>query len=314
MEVLKTFIADSPQPVFIIDRNSRQIYHANKVALQNSSEATLAGKVFDEIVGIIELPVSGRNYAQYQKIWHRLSSTDFEWQGKDYQVLELKSRKVVPDTQSLESWKNMIAVMLHRLRSPLTGITGYLEMMEEENKDPNLENRFQSINKGFSYVYNLMDELEVLHNIPANFKEKEFTSLSLSNILDDVLLKFDKEQRKRIKVSQSQNSFHTESEPDSLKKALKHLLTNAIEHSDDPNIEVSISSEDGGSITIKNSCETISQKIKKQIFYPFVTSKATNLGIGLTMALLYTHQLAGTIFFEEDNDSVLFTIKLPLIS
>ncbi len=313
MEVLKTFIAESPQPIFIVDSNTRQIHYTNKAASQ-SSAASLSGKIFEEIVGIIELPVSGKKYAQYNKIWYLVSSTYIGWKGNDYQVLELKPRQLVPGTQSLESWKNMIAVMLHRLRSPLTGITGYLDMMEEENKDPSLEKRFNSINKGFNYVYNLMDELEVLYNIPANFKEKEFTPLNLSNILDEVLLNFDKEQRKRIEISISQNLPPIKSAPDSLKKALQHLIKNALEHSDDQQIAVSILPEKGGSIIIKNGGGPIAQTIKSQIFYPFVTSKATNLGIGLTMALLYTYQFAGTIFFEEDNDSVQFTLKLPLFA
>ena len=66
-------------------------------------------------------------------------------------------------------------------------------------------------------------------------------------------------------------------------------------------------------IKISNEGSAIPPEINDHIFHPFVTSKANNLGIGLTMALIYTNQFGGTIFQTENGEEskISFTICFP---
>ena len=95
---------------------------------------------------------------------------------------------------------------------------------------------------------------------------------------------------------------------------VKLLVENALEYSPE-NSPVVISQLSENSIKISNECFNMPEEVKEHIFHPFVTSKSNNLGIGLTMALVYANQFGGTIFLTEDGSDgrVSFTICFPYL-
>ncbi|SMO82048.1 ATP-binding protein [Gracilimonas mengyeensis] len=314
MDELKTFIADYPYPIFIIDGNTHRIHYANNF-VESRSKASPVGKRVEKYLQLITSPLEKATYTQFDQAWYTLSEKEIDTTNRQYYLLELEKPTNLPDTATLDSWKKMIAVMLHRLRSPLTGINGYLDMLEDENENQNLNKRFKSINKGLTHIYDLMDELEVLYNIQPVQKKEEFTTTNIKEVVDEALLLVDEENRKRISVQGSLPDFTLDSLPVVTRRILSLLLTNALEHSSDQNIELTVSEDLGGRITIKNTLKNgIDQDIRDHVFYPFVTTKANNLGIGLTMALLYARQLGGTIFFEESTEekTVVAQLKFPV--
>lgn len=312
MTALKKYISGLPYPVFLLNSLSEKIFYSNgsaisELQIEDGSDLKLA----DHIKFLTDS--SGVKYAQLNHKWYRANIREFELPGEQFNLLELTQIEGIPDNDSIESWKNMIAVMLHRLRSPLTGINGYLDMLEDEIDDKKFSKRFESMHKGFNNIYDLMDELEIFYNLSPKYNESEFTDVKLSSLLDDVLFSFGSEQQQRIKADQSfDSSILKYSNPNALKQILIALLTNALEHSTDKNIDISYSPEHGGSISVKNDFEALDPAIKDQIFYPFVTTKATNLGIGLSVALVRALQIGGIIFLSEEGNSLKFTFQFPL--
>jgi two-component system nitrogen regulation sensor histidine kinase GlnL len=92
---------------------------------------------------------------------------------------------------------------------------------------------------------------------------------------------------------------------------LLQLLKNSLEHSESE-VHIIIDEKNGGSIEIQNSNPGIPADVKSRMFHPFVTTKANELGIGLTTALLYVQKLGGVLLFKENEEIVSFKLKLPL--
>ena len=177
----------------------------------------------------------------------------------------------------------MIAVMLHRFRSPLTGIAGYLELLKSETDLENIQNRAKKIDHGIIRLANLMDELEYFYNIPNKFDRKKLEHIELDSILNKVQFDLDKNLRNRIQFLsplQKKTFFATN---EALKMVVKLLVENALEY-----IPKIASKYFHNYLKIEsnfNECFNMPEEVKN-IFHPFVTSKANNLelinyGLGL---------------------------------
>lgn len=312
MNLTQTFIADIPHPVFVVGKDSQKIVFANNFAAANRQEL-LKGLFFDEVVQVWGQEIGGLTLSFFDKHWYSLHTKDFTWQGDSYQVIELRKREDIPDTETLKTWKNMIAVMLHRFRSPLTGIGGYFDMLREGNTDEATEKKFSAIQNGFDKLYDMMDELELLYNIPGEGTETAAAYTNVELIAKGVVLSYPADVKKRLKLNINSEDTGIRCTPANLQFILKSLIQNAVEHSDEGDILIDFSADKGKSITVCNKGEVIPEHLTSQIFYPFITTKTINLGIGLTQAYLYARQCSGTIVLKENSaeKGICFSVCFP---
>jgi len=313
MTALKTYIDGLLHPVFLVEFSSDKILFANETASKQVYLDKKSDFKIDEVLSFFTDP-SGRKITQLNGKWYQIKTQTFDHNEVPYQILELLDIEGVPNNNTIENWKDLIAVMLHRLRSPLTGISGYLDLLEDEVHDPGHQPRFDIIQKGFANVFDIMDELEILYTISPNYDDSGFSNISIHKVIDKILFDLSPEQKERISIDKSiQEAPELNTNSDLLHEILFQLLENALLHSDDDHIEIFYLPENNGRITVKNKASSIDHAFKKKMFDPFVTTRATNLGIGLTKAQLYALQLGCLILFNEEENSFLFSLKTPLI-
>lgn len=313
MTALRNYIEELSNPVFLLDDSGDFILFSNRSAAKEHGFDQDEKLPVAAHIKTFQTDYSDYLIAEFNHHWYSLKKQKLNIDGEDLQLLGLYTIDDHPDKETLDNWKNMVAVLLHRLRSPLTGISGYVELLEEENKDDSLSKRFDSINKGFTQVYNMMDELEIFYHTSDEFEDSEFTPVDLPKFVSTIVLKFNKEEQDRIKIEEdaSSDSVTLNTNSEHLEIALKQLLKNSLEHSEGE-VHIKIDADKGGSIEIQNPNPGIPEDIKSNMFHPFVTTKANELGIGLTIALLHTQKLGGILFFKENEDLVSFKLKLPL--
>ena len=313
MTALKTYIDGLLHPVFLVEFSSDKILFANETASKQVNFDKKSDYKIDEVLSFFTDP-SGRKITQLNGQWYQIKTQTFDHNEVPYQILELLDIEGVPNTGTIEYWKDLIAVMLHRLRSPLTGISGYLDLLEDEVHDIKHQPRFDIIQKGFANVFDIMDELEILYTISPDYDDSDFSTVSIHKAIDRILFDLSPEQKERISFDNSiLEAPELNTNSDLLHEILFQLLENALLHSDDDQIEVFYLPENNGRITIKNKASSIDHTFKKKMFDPFVTTRATNLGIGLTKAQLYALQIGCLILFNEEDNSFLFSLKTPLI-
>ena len=313
MDNLPVFLSDYSEPAFLVEKGSSRILEANRTAKAGCGSIDPIGEIFDHIV-FIDDKTDDALHSYFNHQWFELKSETFSWKDDQYSKITLKRPRSVPNAQTLQTVRNMIAVWLHQLRSPLTGMQGYLEMAREDyegDRQQRIDKRFDAMDRSIDKLFDFMDELELLHDVASEAdKAAAHHLVDAEGLLQDMLSRYPREVHDRILVHHPENHVYFDTQPSLLKRILLILLENALEH-DEEEITVDIVSE--RTIRISNGGAAIPRDIADQLFTPFVTTKANKLGIGLTMAMLYAHRIGGSIFLTDNDDErgVSFTLCLP---
>ena len=312
MDVINALIEDIDYPVFIVKNSDRIVHALNENARKGFNEHPVINTNFDSLLTIYDLEIENKPLVFFNNAWYLLARDIFDYKGDLFLKISLLERKEVPDSLALDRWKNMIAVMLHRFRSPLTGIGGYVDLLIDETTSERSAKHITKVEYGVNRLNDIMDELEYLYNIPSTFDVNKLEPINVNATIQKALLNCGEQDRKRVHVLSTSNSPTVQASSQSLEKALTQLIQNALEHSED-GTPVSVTTHSNKIIRISNQHDGIPTDIKEHLFFPFVTSRANNLGIGLTMALIFTSQFGGTIFQTEngENNRVSFTLVFP---
>ena len=312
MDVINALIEDISYPVFIIKNSDRCVYAVNEEARKGFNGKPVSNRPFDSLLNVYDLEIENKPLVFFNNTWYLLSQDTFDFKGDLFLKISLIERKEVPDSITLDRWKNMIAVMLHRFRSPLTGIGGYVDILVDETAGDACSKYVSKVEYGVNQLNDIMDELEYLYNIPSKFDVSKLEATNVTATIQKVLLNCGEQDRKRVHVLSSPSVPPVEASSESLERVLTQLIKNALAHSagDSP---VTVATHSNKMIQISNEHSGITPDIQEHLFFPFVTSRANNLGIGLTMALLFASQFGGTIFQTEngENNRVTFTLVFP---
>lgn len=316
LKLLKTMDSlqlNCPDPTFIIDINTQKIFHANDAAVEGCGSTNPIGKLFDDIV-YVERNVADSTFPTFfNNLWFNLSQEPLGYENRTFAKLILRKRSTIPDPDLLQTLKKMIGILLHRLRSPLTGMQGYIDLIQENLSSNTEQKRLGMVDDGLTQLFDIFDELESLQQIPLSANGHKAHAANPELILHSILLGYPSEIRKKITFNPQGEVPYFNCSPIILKRILSFLLENAIEHCANTPHSISIDIPSDRSLKISHPGEPIPQSICKELFFPFVTQKTNNLGIGLTMALLYANQHHGSIFLTDNDmdDGISFTLCLP---
>ncbi len=199
------------------------------------------------------------------------------------------------ELSELDQAKSNFTIMInHELKTPLTSISSYLQLLKEEIKDSEQTIMVHGIETGYQRLEKLIDNTLIILKSQTNSltlqKKNVLVKDSLTNIISKLQPIFDK---KNIGINFSADDNEIEADPNLLNKALEELIENAVKYS--PNGEtVSISWGDR-QLSIKNIGQIDESKLEK-IFKPFYVdpsimnhSNSTGLGISVSQAILKAH-------------------------
>jgi len=292
---------NSTDPTFIIKMGSKKICEANEAAISGHANQNPVGKELMDVVHIV--PNAGPNItpAYFDEGWFILKQQTLLWEGSQHLKVRLERREGVPDFEVMQSLKNMIGFLLHRVRSPLTGIQGYAELIEDNSDIGESQKYLDKITEGVDELFNLLDDLDDLEKIPLKRIDLNNFSAEPSKIINDIISDYPAKVQKNITLQKTNYSAPLQCNSGDMRRILSFLIDNAVEYAPADKHEITISRSSKNSIKISHTGNSIPESISKQLFYPFVTTKARKLGIGLTMALLYAKRYYGSIFLTDNN-------------
>ncbi len=192
-----------------------------------------------------------------------------------------------------EEW---IANISHDLKTPLSSIKGYAELLKGDEYEINIEEakRYGSaILDNSNYIQDLVNDLSLVYKlknkvIPINFKEENLISLIKESIID--LLNNSKYSDREINLNYYDENVIVNCDKKYLKRAINNLIINSLEHnSKDTIVDVSIQKKDTSIfIKIEDNGQGIRKEDLKNIFnryYKGVTTSSSSNGSGLGMAI-----------------------------
>ncbi|KLU65827.1 sensor histidine kinase YycG [Desulfosporosinus acididurans] len=237
---------------------------------------------------------------------------------------ELKS-KFDYEREIENSKSELICDVSHDLRTPLTSIKGYLQLLKDKQYKT-LEELETYINIAFGRTEMLEDLIENLFeytklqgkDINLNYKR-----LCLNDIVRQIVLDygplFDKD-RLNLQTSIPNDKYFVKIDPEIYVRVIGNLLGNALKYSLKPgNVSVSLCAENNGvKMTITNRANSIDSESLAHLFDRFYRleksrSKETGgTGLGLAIAKSIVELHGGSIWAETQNETLSFNVWQPL--
>ncbi|WBW50105.1 ATP-binding protein [Peptoniphilus equinus] len=211
--------------------------------------------------------------------------------------------------------KDLIADISHQTKTPITNLSLYISLLEDEPKDEYLEIIKYELNKLEFLIQNLVKSSRLESDIISLQKHQA----NLKDIVEDVLREFKVIlDEKCIIIDLKAEDLIFNLDERWLKEAIHNLVDNAIKYS--PNgstINISVyKSYLNYNLDIENECKDLSEETLPKIFERFYRGKNSvskdGLGLGLFIAREIIEKHGGNIRASLDENRIKFSVDFPL--
>lgn len=247
---------------------------------------------------------------------------DVESRMNQIKLSILTSEKSV--AQAEEKKNELVMYLAHDIRTPLTTVIGYLNLLDEAPDMPPEQRK-----KYIGIALNKSERLDVLINelfdltrynskAVSLHKTEVILSCLLSQLADEYYLTLSANEN-TVSVS-AEDGLTLSADTEMLARVFGNLLKNAASYSD-TGTEIIISAKkenDFAAVTFQNTGETISPEDLQTMFDKFSrldqarTSETRGTGLGLSIAKEIVELHGGTITAQSKDRTITFLVRLPL--
>ena len=213
-------------------------------------------------------------------------------------------------------FKEMIANISHDLRTPLTAIKGYQQLMEKGGLSDEQHHKLKIAQKHANELGGLIEHFfEYSYLLSANSKP-EIERLNLTNLTVECLAEsvaVFEEKHLAVHFDESGPIFILANR-EMVVRIIQNLIRNCIQHSGS-DIEVKLRVEKKAVITFTNAVKNASEINVEQLFDRFYTAdkaRSRNTGLGLSIVKLLAEQMGGSAGAALQNGLLDIQVMLPL--
>ena len=207
--------------------------------------------------------------------------------------------------------KNAVTNISHDLRTPLTAICGYLDMMEKTEISEQQARYLGIIKERTELMKQLTEELFRYSVIVSDDEKTETETILINQVLEDSIMGYyavltEKGIHPDVNITDKQ--ITAELNKEYLSRIFSNLLNNAVKYSDG---DLDIILSDTGEITFSNTAKGLSAVDAEQLFDRFYTVEAAHhsTGLGLSIARTLVRRMGGTITAEYADSRLKIKIK-----
>ncbi len=200
--------------------------------------------------------------------------------------------------------KEAVTNISHDLRTPITAIWGYLDLIEREEKSKDITRYIEQIRERTETLKSLTEEL-FAYSVIASVPELKYEEVNVNRVLEETLLSFFGEFEKvgikpSINICAKLNTLRGDEA--ALARVFGNIISNAIKYSDgDFFVEMS----EDRKIVFSNTSKKLSSVEVAKLFDRFytVSQNRKSTGLGLSIAKLLVERMNGKIdaFYEESK-------------
>lgn len=234
--------------------------------------------------------------------------------------LLLDRQKIKTDFKRQEiSSKKMLSNISHDIKTPLTVILGYLEIMRLHDAE---DETLQKVETKAKQVMELINQFFTLAKLEAGDTNIEMTKININELCRENVLSFYElflQKNFEVELSIPEQDFFVQGDKDAIHRILFNLISNVLRYGSDGKY-IGISLREEGRyvfIDIADKGKGIEKEFADSVFerlYTMEDSRNRNIqgnGLGLTIAKNLATQMGGDILLEsEPNVRTVFTVKL----
>ena len=209
--------------------------------------------------------------------------------------------------------KNAVTNISHDLRTPLTAICGYLDLLEKEEKSENAERYIGIIRNRSEMLIRLTEELFRYSVILAGENHTPWEPVDLNRALEESVAAFYtalSERNINPRIRMPEEKVIRILDGSALSRIFSNLLQNAVKYSGG-GLEITLSGT--GEIVFANTAPGLDEIQLGRLFDRFFTveSARKSTGLGLAIARDLAERMGGSISAEYGEDRLRICICFP---
>lgn len=206
--------------------------------------------------------------------------------------------------------KEAVTNISHDLRTPLTAIRGYLNLLEGEELSPAAERYFAQIENRTEALTALTEEL-FRYSLVSSEEELVPEKVDLVGALEESLLSFFGVMEQRgiqPEIHLPEGPMYRQLDRSALSRVFANIISNALKYTDG---DFSVSMDGNGNMSFSNRAKNLDHVAVGRLFDRFYTleSSRNSTGLGLSIAKLLTEKMGGTIGASWENQILRITLK-----
>ena len=211
--------------------------------------------------------------------------------------------------------KDAVTNISHDLRTPLTAICGYLDLLEQEEKSEAAERYTDIIRNRTELLKQLTEELFRYSIVLADENDRAREPVVLNHVLEESIAAFYTSFRERgiqPDIRLPKQPVVRMLDPVTLPRVFSNLLHNAMKYSDG---DLQITLTQDGEITFINQASSLNEVQVGRLFDRFYTVETArkSTGLGLAIARRLVGQMGGSISAEYKDGKLCIRILFPAI-
>ncbi|HVL30616.1 MAG TPA: HAMP domain-containing sensor histidine kinase [Solirubrobacteraceae bacterium] len=214
--------------------------------------------------------------------------------------------------------RGFIATASHELRTPIFSLSGFLELLEDEELDEETRREFIGVvREQVARLGKLATDLLDLSRLEAGSLELRPETTDLAELTRAVTSEFapalDK-HASRLELRLAGEPIEAVCDPERVAQVLRILIDNALTHTP-PGTGVVVSAErDNGAVrvAVRDDGPGIAGDAAARVFEPFYTSDdAQGSGLGLAIARELVERMRGSLDVDAEPGRTTFSVELP---
>ena len=206
--------------------------------------------------------------------------------------------------------KEAVTNISHDLRTPLTAICGYLDLLDKEDKSENTSRYLSLIGNRVEAMKQLTEEL-FRYSVILSTGELVLEPVCVNGVLEESIATFYGVLTNRgiqPEIHITENRIERQLNRESLGRVFSNILNNALKYSDG---DLSITLRDNGEIIFSNTASGLSEVQVGKLFDRFFTVEAArnSNGLGLAISKTLIEQMGGSISAELVNKKLIIHIR-----
>ncbi len=246
-----------------------------------------------------------------------------------YEILQEMNNKLNEANQKAEANAQFKSLLLsnlsHEIRTPMNAIVGFSDLLQNETNEEKIKQFSEIIAKSARQLLQTIDDIVEVSKLQSHKEKLMLNTVNPAYLINECILMRQFNNQKpdiplKIVYDNTYENFLIKTDENKLKQILINLLSNAVNYTQQGEIEIGFMIENGNIIFfVKDTGVGISPKDIDHIFETFYRGESAKknaikgLGLGLSIVKELVSLLHGTIAFESEvNKGTSFFVKLPI--
>jgi two-component system, sensor histidine kinase and response regulator len=274
---------------------------------------------YTDLESVISAINEGQIYRYLTKPWEPNDVLLTIEGGVEAYNLKQAIKKQNEELKSLDKLKTDFMILVtHELRTPLSGISSFLELLKEEIKSTDHQLYLSHIEKNTSRLKKLIEDILAITRLKGEKVHLQTTSVDLQALMHSAWSLAAKDFKKKLELTITGPSVTFLTQENFLKDALVRLFSNCFQHAvEGATVKVNITETDAKvQFTVSNPGTTDADLPSQTLLSAFtknekVMNHTQGTGLGLAIVHALTEALKGTFQVAMKNKVFTATVAFP---